>query len=131
MSRIGKAVLSTSLCVLLVSALVPLAWAEDILTPSNITNNESITNNQATEETSTMSTTVDQETITSDHGSEEPTSSAAITGQGDARVDQASKEAAIETVDNDSKLSNENTLQNRKQRQYRHKTLPRLHPAGA
>ena len=109
MSRIRKMILSVSLCILLISALVPVAWAEDELAVVGSVDYETTTDKNA-QETLTASATTNQKNATPVQTSEILAAPATNADQSTATIPQEAEETPVGTSDSDSVISNEKGL---------------------
>ena len=109
MNPARKIILSVSLCILLISALVPVAWAEDELAVVGSADYETTTDKNA-QETLTESETTNQKNATPVQTSEILAAPATNADQSTATIPQEAEETPVGTSDGDTVTSNEKGL---------------------
>lgn len=109
MNPARKIILSVSLCILLISALVPVAWAEDELAVVGSADYETTTDKNA-QETLTESATTNQKNATPVQTSEILAAPATNADQSTATIPQEAEETPVGTSDGDTVTSNEKGL---------------------
>lgn len=109
MNPARKMILSVCLCILLISALVPVAWAEDELAVVGSADYETTTDKNA-QETLTASATTDQQIATSDQSPEAFAIPTPNRGQSTATISQDTEEPQEEIPNSDFESSNEEDL---------------------